>query len=77
MIKWFLIDDCGDIYETPMKATTKSEAEKEISQEWDRLTEADKARRNSFEAVLAEESEADDRVPDYDSVTDTITIYQK
>lgn len=73
--KWFIIDDCGDIFETPMTATTREEAKKEARQEWERLTAADKSRRNSFEAVRAYESEIDPRVPDYETITESIKIY--
>ena len=74
MRRWYLIDDCGDIYFDELAARTRGAAREEITDIWDGLTAADRSRRIAFEAVLAEPDPEDSRCPDLETTADIIKI---
>jgi len=48
---WYLIDECGDIFDTPMRAKSPASAARELIQEWDRLSDGEKEKRTAFYAA--------------------------
>lgn len=53
--KWFIVDNNltygAAIFDSEMRATTREDAEKELREEWDRLTKSEQSHRDEFYAV--------------------------
>lgn len=58
-MKWFLVDDCttkkSALFTEELRATTREDAEKEIQDMWDRLTDHDKKLRDDFYGVYGDD----------------------
>lgn len=71
-MKWYLIEvRRGDMWETPLKAESRSDALAESRLAWERLSAHDQKDTEEFYAVYA-----NDGVVDLDSATDAITHYE-
>lgn len=68
-MKWFLVDDCttkkSALFTEELRATTREDAEKEIQDMWDRLTDHDKKLRDDFYGVYGEDPNVRRRVRVY------------